>query len=120
MVTALIVIVGVGGFIALYIWMILRVTRPRDRITQDVRKVRLHLQSGVMMDRQGRIETVAGTTIEGLLAGTRVIGSLEHYVLYEPRVLEKDADSDRVVGTTPSGHLEIPLGRVEAVEILGA
>ena len=120
MVTAVVAIATCGACACALAYVIGRWCKPPDRITKNVRKVRLHLQSGVQMDRRGDVAQFPGPTIEGLLAGTRQIGSIQHYVLYEPRVLETTEDGARITGTSPSGHMEIPTVRVEAVEVLGA
>jgi hypothetical protein len=80
-------------------------------VKRKVRKVRIYLQGGIGRDAEGGPVVIPGTTIEGLLAGTR----RGHYVLWEPRVIEGEDQS-----TAIDGHAEVPEGRVLFVQVLQA
>lgn len=72
------------------------------------RKVRLHLQGSVALSREGA-ETVAESTLEGLLVGRR----RGHYILRNPRVLVDNGESLALKGT-----VKVPEKRVVFCQVL--
>lgn len=79
------------------------------------RLVRLNLQSGVRLERDGSAEELPGVTLEGIDFGKR--GG--HYILYAPKVIEDPGTGADPVPVPINGHVEVPASRVLFKQVIG-